>query len=101
MSGKRYINIGLLIVIGSILVGTAPIVLGMIQAFSSLQSGASEIDGIETAVRDGLLLTMVALPFVGVGLVFVFIGLLKPGIPKPKGIDEGWSPEISSTGKRE
>lgn len=86
MSKKRYITVGLLIVVGSILMGVSPIVLGMIQAFSSLQSGASDIDGIETAVRDGLLLTMVALPFVGVGLVLVFIGLFKPEIRKPEGI---------------
>jgi uncharacterized membrane protein len=94
-------TIGQLILFGAILLGVAPTVLGMIQTFSSLESGASANNGIQIAVLNGFLLTMATLPFAGLGLVLILIGYSSPRQPNGKGPIDVGRRGVSATGKRE
>jgi biopolymer transport protein ExbB/TolQ len=81
MARSRLTTAGILLFFGALLVGIAPTVIGMIDAFSSLQTVGSNSESIAVGVGNGLSLTIAAIPVAGLGLALVLVGYLKAKLP--------------------
>ncbi len=85
MTKSRLTTVGILLFFGALLVGTAPTVIGMIDAFSSSQTVGSDSEDTAVGVGNGLSLTIAVIPVAGLGLALIFVGYLKTKQPASHG----------------